>query len=430
MMVRRILCTLASAIALIAYGNATSAAPRPPHYVLRSLDFPSGMALPQRRTQPFDPPLALAANGAVAALAVGFRGGYETSATHIVIWRADGSRAVIALPSQTVLAGAMYHRVTNTDRAFPFVEFVRVVLAADGTPFATVSSVFSGAYTGSDVGIFRWTGTRWTVVASSHRPPFTGPPGYRVAAAELPNMRVAVTRDYSGDVYNVDAADRDPDYHADEAWILTGKAWRRLGFGHVTSLAGAFACGYVSYVDRHPIIEHPGRPQLQPIALLWNGGAVTRLGSGVAFGVNAKGMAVGDDRTTLDGMTVRVNCPAPSTAYRRYGKPEPQPSSRNVPGPHTPSPTTQPSWGRSPMQGRSSCAPACCASSTGRSSAACAVTASQARTRSTHAAGSWSRPPSRAATPSACSIPFPKRRRSGSCKTSRSTSSVPAACCG
>ena len=309
---RRVLAAVMPALALLTTVTAAAPIRHAPRYVLRSLEFPSGMALQQRAgPRPLEPPLALAANGAVAALAVGFRGGYESTAEDIVVWRSDGTRTVIGLPSRAAMAGAFHHLTSNMGSSFPFVEFLRVVLAADGTPFATVSSTFSGAYTGSDLGIFRWTGARWIVVAGSSRPPFTDPPDYRVVAAELPKLRVATTRDYSSAVYNVDAGDFDPHYREDEAWILTGKTWHRLGFGDLTSLAGPFACGYISYIHRHPILERPTRAQLQPIALLWKGGRVTRLGAGVAFGVNAEGAAVGDDRATIDGMTIRNQMPGP-----------------------------------------------------------------------------------------------------------------------
>jgi hypothetical protein len=165
MISRRVLRAVATAVALLTATPAVSPRPRTPRYVLRSLAFPSGMALPQRQgARPMEPPLALAANGAVAALAVGFKGGYETTAKHIVVWRADGTRAVIGLPSSAAMAGAFSHFEPTMGSDFPFVDFLRVVLAADGTPFATVSSGFSGAYSGSDLGIFRWTGARWIVV--------------------------------------------------------------------------------------------------------------------------------------------------------------------------------------------------------------------------------------------------------------------------
>jgi hypothetical protein len=303
MMSPRIFGTLASAVALLASGTPGSSAPHTPRYVLRTLAFPSGMTLPKRDTvRPLELTFALAANGAVAAIGAGSANGAVKQA-HIVVWRVDGTRPVIGLPSQTVLARAFRHAVTNTAMHFPVANFDHVVLANDGTPFTTVSSGFSGAYSGEDKGIFRWTGTRWTIVAASGHAGEPPPPDYDVAAAELPNLRVAMTRDYSSWTFNFDAEVRDPNYQADEAWILAGAEPHRLGFGDVRSLAGAFACGYVSYAYRHAVPQQPDRARLQPIALVWKNDHLTRLGPGVAFGVNVNGAVVGDDRTTLDGVT-------------------------------------------------------------------------------------------------------------------------------
>jgi hypothetical protein len=308
MRVRRDLGAFTCAVAIFA-AAATPVSAKGARYVLRPLALQAGMSLLAGPVRPLEPPLALAANGAVAAL-VGERQ-VRYGAPHIVVWRADGTRTMLAVPSDDALLTGLrhYQRPKHVPGAFPAVtfpraEFLHVVLANDGTPFATVAAGFSGAYSGTDKAVFRWTGTRWVVVATSAgNRASDGPTDFDVAAAELPKLRVAISGDYSGLFVNIDAANADPDYQSPEVRVLEGATTHELGFGRVTSLAGAFASGYTSARRDRTLSDGTRIRTRLPEALLWRNGRRVSLGRGIAFAVNASGVAVGDDRTTLDGDT-------------------------------------------------------------------------------------------------------------------------------
>ena len=295
------------------------------HYAIHPLAMPPGMVLAQRGIMQNGPrEIALAENGAVAAIVAGTTQRY--AAHRIVVWRSNGSRITIGLPDDDVLHRAFRH-YSGGPKPYPDASFAHVVLAAEGTPFATIESPFSGAYSGSDKGIFRWTGTRWTIVRASGASYPTGtPPDFDVAAAELPRLRVGMTASYSSAIWNVDAMRADPAYHQPEAWLHDGIVMRKLGMGTMTSLAGRYASGFVE--DRGARTTHGGASDETPVpyATLWHDGTAARLGRGVAFGVNAFGVAVGDDRMSANGSTtVTTRTAAGIETAMRHGDPDGRP---------------------------------------------------------------------------------------------------------
>jgi hypothetical protein len=228
----------------------------------------------------------LAANGAVAAIA------RSPNGSRIVVWRADGSRVTIGYPSQRALHG-LFRRSNVYQPEFPAISFRYLALAPDGTPFATIANGFSGAYTGEERRIFRWTGLRWVLIPTDHTIGLDAD----VAAAELPDLRIAVTGEYSSEVTDVDLVHSVPTYHADEAYVLHGTSATKLGLGRVEAMAGRYLCGYLRIVDWQA--HHGLIPEERPTALRWHDGRTDRLGSGIAFGLNRDGVAVGDDRSSV-----------------------------------------------------------------------------------------------------------------------------------
>jgi hypothetical protein len=299
------MATLTIAGAIAASAAPMSAAEATPRYALRSLAVPAGLALTNAPVRPLEAPFALAANGAVAALAYDDRGTH--AASQVVVWRADGTRTVIGLPPDAVLEAVLRHYgpITKGPREpYRRATFAHVVLAGDGTPFATVAAGFSGAYSGTDKGVVRWTGTRWIAVDPSRkRDDFSLPTDFDVAAAELPGLRVAMTADYWGLFVNIDAVRSQEHYQLPQAWVLDATATHVLGFGRITSLAGKYAGGYIGETNGRPMPDNFNIGTQRPVALLWRNDRSTRLGPGIAFGVNELGAAVGDDRTTIDGTT-------------------------------------------------------------------------------------------------------------------------------
>jgi hypothetical protein len=240
--------------------------------------------------------IALAANGAVAIVA-GDDGGQQRP-KRIVVWRADGSRAILGLPSAAVLRETFGHRADDT-APFPAASFARVVLANDGTPFATVENVFSGAYSGIERGIVRWSGTTWKSVRIANSD--WAPRDHNVVSAELPALRVGITADSSRGFVTGDEVERDPESLAPRALLYDGSALRKLGTGTLTALAQTYACGFIGERDGRAMPDNVNVDSQTPYALLWHEGATKRLGRGIAFAVNASGIAVGDDRSSVTG---------------------------------------------------------------------------------------------------------------------------------
>ena len=237
---------------------------------------------------------ALAANGAVAAIVDDAE--RVPSRRRIVVWRADGSRVMIGMPGDAVLHQA-FQQYVGGDRPFPYASFSRVVLAADGTTFATVTNPFSGAYSGIAKHVFRWTGTTWESVRTSQ----AVPRDIDVAAADSQPLHVGITGDFSSGFLTYDEVVNDPAFERPEALSYAGATVRRLGIGTLTGLAGAYACGFIGEQDGLVMPDNVNVEGQVPYALLWHGGATKRLGRGIAFGVNTTGVAVGDNRVSVQG---------------------------------------------------------------------------------------------------------------------------------
>ena len=233
--------------------------------------------------------IALAANGAIAAIVAQRDGSLPR---RIVVWRAGGSRVTIGMPGDDALHEA-FRQYSGGPEPFPQASFARVVLAGDGTVFATVANMFSGAYSGIGKGVFRWTGATWKFVRI--------PPDAEAAAAESPPLRVGATRDFSSSFLTYDEVVADPAFQRPSAVVFDGATVRRFGTGTLTGLAGPYACGFVGERDGMIMPDNVSPGGQLPFALLWHGTAAKRLGRGMPFGVNSSGVVVGDDRESVEG---------------------------------------------------------------------------------------------------------------------------------
>ncbi len=273
-------------------------------YALHTRALPAGYGLrvePNRYAIAVRPDIALAENGTCAAAVADLGDPYQ--ARKLVVWSADGSRRVIGMPPDFVMLRAFRHPMTGTvdGRPFPDTEFRRVALAADGTPFVTIVNHWSGGAMGMDKAVFRFTRGRRVVVRGfgTRDGRGTGPTDYEVAAAELPRLRLALTADYTGNLFSSTAFQSDLNYDLPQAWILAGGGVRKLGAGVASGMAGSFLSGYIGVWRGRPVPNGMIIEPQMPIALLWNGNRRLRLGRGVAFAVNRSGVAVGDDRASV-----------------------------------------------------------------------------------------------------------------------------------
>ncbi|MFN2527425.1 MAG: hypothetical protein ABR584_01745 [Candidatus Baltobacteraceae bacterium] len=297
-------------------------------YTLKNLALPTGYSLFHAYPNAFDSgrtDFSLAANGMVAALAV--RGPQYRGANRIIVWRRDGSRVALVLPSDALLARSVrQHSIGPNGRVeFPDASFRNVVLADDGTPFVTVDNSFSGAYSGNATAVFRWGSSGWAVVADYHLSDTDSPSDFTVEAASSPE-HVLLTGDYSSGFIIFDAQERDPKYQLAQTFLLDGKRLTRVGDGIATAMAGRFISGYFGTMYGKTIPDNLNRDGQQAHAALWNGSSPKTLGPGIAFAINARGVAVGDDRVGLTGGSYTIlSGPHSTVVTARGGKPSGSP---------------------------------------------------------------------------------------------------------
>lgn len=208
--------------------------------------------------------------------------------SRILVVRANGSRVVLDLPADSVLAETFkqYALGPNGEHRFPSKRFTAVTLADDGTPFATVSAVFSGAFSGVDQGVFFWNG-KWQNAYASGMPFETG---NAVIAGALSVNTFVSNGNYLN--YFPGPIDGQPQHYQEDQVLSTRTSQSKvLGFGDATALRGPFVVGY-----------SPGRQTTvsadteRVVAVRWLGTQATTLGPGVARAVNSSGIVVGDDR--------------------------------------------------------------------------------------------------------------------------------------
>ncbi len=274
-------------------------------YAVHVIATPTGWA---PATPPFfeqGPPryAAIGAHGSVAIL-LARTSSLPHNATRLLIVRANGTRLElrVQVPEITRAFSGLKPSECRTDSdRCPYFE--HITLARDGTPFITAAYIFSGAYSGVRRIAFVWNG-RWRVVPQGR--PFTAvgkpdePTNVSIAAAEGAE-RFAYVGDYSNRFpqEDLDLAARDRSYMADISGLQFYSKNANLGLGNATAMRGSFIAGFDAGLKLVGAVE-------DSVAVLWHCAFTrrafnhpcsrTQLGPGVAYGVDSRGNAVGDNR--------------------------------------------------------------------------------------------------------------------------------------
>ncbi len=284
-------------------------------YALHIIQLPAGWspAISDRSSGIPSRPISaiIGRNGAVAVL-IAPTGTDSHMPRRLLIVRANGTSTI--LRSSAVVAAFPFRHIPKasdclTDgRDCPF--FKNVVFARDGTPFVTLAYFFSGAYSGIDESAFAWNGA-WHIAPRGKA--FSGvgkpddPDNVAIAAAET-----ATTFAFVGNYYDMfpnedlDLAARDRYYMADVSGAEYDGRNIALGLGDATAMRGAYVAGFdaglklVAGVDPRPTTAVAWRCVLS-VAASGHPCARYELGPGVAYGIDSRGDAVGDDGPFLRG---------------------------------------------------------------------------------------------------------------------------------
>jgi hypothetical protein len=272
-------------------------------YVVRVISLPAGMAvdlapppLYNWAVPPFHqlPDIALSRVGSIAIL-MHPQGPSWGRTTKVLVVRPDGTQLVLTRPSDRELAVAFGEGPGQgrTTPSYPYASFDSVRLARDGTPFVTIASPFSGAFSGSQTAVFSWNGRRWTNQATDEG-------NVTIGAVDMP-WRAAYNANYWNMVVNLDEANKDPHYHEFWTFLLDGKEQARIGYGEAMAMSGDTVVGYSAGLTQ--LAKPPPQPST---AWEWLHGKLMKLGAGVAYGVNASHDAVGEDEEALGKAGVPV----------------------------------------------------------------------------------------------------------------------------
>ncbi len=231
---------------------------------------------------------SLARNGSVGVLVHVANGQND----RVLIVRRNGTRVV--LPAPTEVTNATTHGLEVCPQPHDScATFENIALANDGTPFATLARIFSGAYSGVNYLAARWNGMHWTnaVVRGSTMEATN----LSVAAVDTPE-NFATNGDYGNTFAIFDAAEADPRYQASETAWCRATPCPRLGYGSGNGIRDSRVVGFDAGVRS---VRYMNEPPHRATALMWENGRERKLGPGVAFAVDRDGNAVGDDEATL-----------------------------------------------------------------------------------------------------------------------------------
>jgi hypothetical protein len=237
--------------------------------------------------------IALSPRGSVAVVLSNDAPREGALVSRILVVRRDGTRVILNRPDDSMLAQSfgVYGIGPSGEHAFPDARFTGVTMADDGTPAATVEYQFSGAYSGIESANYLWNGARWRSALPSGKLP-VATTNFSSIAVDTPT-RYACNGDYDDTVALLDEAENDPHYQENEALLVDGSRTLALGYGAVTAMRGTFVVGY--FAGMKHVLMNQSVPPLPPEALEWTAGKRLTLGPGIAYGVNARGDAVGDD---------------------------------------------------------------------------------------------------------------------------------------
>ncbi len=271
-------------------------------YAMHIISFPPGWSLPQHtgfgtRSRY----AAMGQNGTVGVILAELSGEYADPPQRVLIVRPDGTTTLLtafaALEAQPLWFQQDGADCLRDVRQCPY--FAAVALAPDGTPFATLNDpIIGGPYGGGTRKIaLVWNGA-WHVVPK-------GSPFGQAGDSDTPtNVSVAAARSaldyaYNGDFDDLPSENAVPRGDArDQAAVHFGSQAIQLGEANVTAMRD----GYMAGIDWDT-------PDLEERVVMWrcrqgsNGGyscAGRGLASGIAYGVDSHGEAVGDDDPGLD----------------------------------------------------------------------------------------------------------------------------------
>ena len=268
---------------------------------------------------------AIGANGSLAILLARTNGTFH-SGTRLLIVRANGTRLMLRAPAVAQGSGGFVKGSTCRVDTYECPYFENVKLARDGTPFVTVAHDFAGAYSGIRRAGFLWNG-QWHAIPQGR--PFSAwgkpddPDNISIAAAESAE-RFAYVGDYADSFPQEDLhlAAHDPHYMADISAVQYYSQRTSLGLGNATAMRGNFIAGFDAGLKLV-------RGDDDSVAILWHceftaaafnhSCSRTQLGPGVAYGVDSRGNAIGDNRALYSTSGAVVS--ADQSARRSVGLP-------------------------------------------------------------------------------------------------------------
>ncbi len=252
----------------------------------------------------------LARNGAVGVLL--HTGDLRNN--RLLIVRTNGTHVVLSSPTEVRNAKTHWLQACPQPNV-ACAMFENAVLADDGTPFATLRRIFSGAYSGVDDVAARWTGTQWTNAAP--RGTSMTATNLNVAAVDTPE-NFAVNGDFGNSNANFDAAKADPRYQAEETAWCRAAPCTRLGYGSAKGIRGSRVVGFDAGLRS---VGYMNEPPHATMAVMWQNARERKLGPGVAYAVDGDGNAVGSDEATLGAPGFPILWPRTGKAIRLGTRP-------------------------------------------------------------------------------------------------------------
>jgi hypothetical protein len=241
----------------------------------------------------------------------------ENSPQRILVVRSNGTSTILKSPMGVVTIPNFpnAHDCLSGDR--PCAQFAKVAMAADGTPFVTFSTYFIGAYSGLREATLIWNGS-WHVVRKQDvfqglsQPKDTDIRNLSIASADTAES-YAFVGDYDDffPMEDIDQAASDPYYMADVSGATFPWGSVALGIGNATAMRNPFIAGFDGGLKL--VSAHGGSPA---VALRWrcvrarilaHSCKRRELGTGVAYGVDSSGDAVGDNEPRVASSAMRLH---------------------------------------------------------------------------------------------------------------------------
>lgn len=200
--------------------------------------------------------------------------------------RVHGVERILPPPRAGALRQAFFGMQVRASGApiFPDAAIAAVALSG-GVPIVTVTNPLAGAYSGTETASFRWDGSQW-------RPIFTD------ASKRRSNAWIAGGTTGTA-VFGTDDLAKSPAALVAVPYPEgTGARWL---FGNTDrAMSGVIPTGTGPTSFWGYRVERAAHAASVPRAALWGSDGRRDLYSGIAWGANASGVVVGDDRAQLD----------------------------------------------------------------------------------------------------------------------------------